>query len=94
MMTGPVGIPGPFWIFLGKEKVHGELIIEQRVVGQNNRVKDSQLSSRTFLQQAGTDNSASTGELWQPHASVGKKVGTTLAMCLFNQVYVCLLHHL
>lgn len=45
MMTGPVGIPGPFGIFLGKEKAHGELIAERRLVFvyHSNWAKNSRL---------------------------------------------------
>lgn len=51
-MTGPVGIPGPFRIFLGKEKVHVELIAEQTVVYQNC-AKSSQLTAQQQLLRAG-----------------------------------------
>lgn len=84
-MTGPVGIPGPFWIFLGKEKVHGELITEQRIVYQNNWAKAGQFRAQPHIpysKQVLTIRFQKLS-LGQPHASVGKKVEIILEMFLF-----------
>lgn len=91
-MTGPVGIPGPFRIFLVKEKVHGELITEQRAVYQNNRAKNNQLRAQQHLHYSKQlwTTQAQMRSLGQPHASGGKKAEITLAMFLFEQVHVCL----
>lgn len=44
-MTGSVGIPGPFRLFLGKEKVHGQLITEQRAAYQEQSTEVSFLKA-------------------------------------------------